>query len=126
MPALGAGDNSGVEVTAVAQFLTQALKTNGGSHEDANVAVPQDISDLPRFQQRVDRNEHTTRGHCRKKGDDRFEAFIQINRNPVTRVQSETQQPARGRLDGFDELGIIQANPFEAQGRAVGIALRGL
>ena len=96
----------------------------GATNPCAVRGITRKATKLPRVQQRVDRNEHTTRGHCRKKGDDRFEAFIQINRNRVTRVQSETQQPAGGRLDGFDELGIIQANPLEAQGRAVGIALR--
>ncbi len=92
------------------------------SDENPNVAVAQDIGHLFGLQQRIDRYEHAAGQRGTEQSSDGFQAFRQINGDPLGSIQVERQQAAGRSLNQTGESGVIQAglpvNDCDGGGRA--------
>jgi aminopeptidase N len=86
--------------------LTQQREALGGRDEDAHVAVAEDVRDLLRLQQRVDRDERTA-GHRRAEHrDHRLDALVQVDRHPLPAPQPVPLQRPAERGDLAPELRV--------------------
>jgi hypothetical protein len=117
-------DHHRPQVGAVRQHVDQAGEPRPGRHQDAHVAVLQDIGDLPRFQDRVQGHENAAGGRRAEQRDDRLEALLHVHADTLAAMQGVLEQAAGGRLDRPGQRSIGHAAAFVAQRGGVAPATR--
>lgn len=103
----------------------QAVGPSRAGDEDDWAAIVENMLDLRRFEEWVDRYKYATRLRCCKHRDHGFELLGEVHCNAVVWLQPERGQPAGRLINQFGQLRVAQRCIAMQQGSRVGCALGG-
>ena len=99
------------------QLVAKQLQPLRRRDQDADAAVAEDVADLMRAQQRVDRNEDAAGGRGAEERDDRLDPLVEVDGHPLAALEPELAQPGAEREQPVGKLGVGQRGVLEGQRR---------
>jgi hypothetical protein len=100
--------------------MVEQLQALRRRDEHADLAVGQDVGDLPALQQRIDRDEHAAGRRGGEHRDHVLDALLQVHRDAVAPPQPEPVQPGGCRGHVAPELGVGHGRLAVGQRGAIG------
>jgi len=117
------GDVSVLNVLGAGQFVGEEGQTLSSCHQDADVAVDEDVRNLMRSQQRIHGNEDTT---CSRGSEDRGDCLnplVEEDSHSVPSNKAEVDQARSHRLDLTPQLRVVESRRFQRQGRSASLPI---
>ncbi len=96
------------QVFAVGENRFEQREALHGSHQNANVAIPEYVGDLLRLEERIDRNEDRAGSRGAEYRLDRLEPLFEKDGDARGALQAEMQICARNPVDCLGEPAISQ------------------
>ncbi len=85
-------------------------------HDDAHIAVTEDVRDLPRAQQGIDRDEDAVGGRGAEHGDNRLDPLVEPDRDAVATPEPDSGQAGGERLRGAPQFCVRDRRVLERHG----------
>ena len=89
--------------------MRQEREARGGRDEDTNAAVVEDVCDLLRLQERVDRDEHAAGSRDAEDRLDRLQSLLDEDGDAVVLRDTELRQADGEPCDGVPELAVASS-----------------
>ena len=117
-----AGHDDMSQIRACADHFRDRMQPLAARDEHPHVAVAQDVSDLLRLEQRIDRNEHGARDRGAERGGDGLDALVEIEGDALRAADAERKQSRRALVDRRREPGIRQRDTLLRQRGRIAVA----
>ena len=95
-------------VRALRELVGDERQALGRRHQNAHIAVAQDVADLLRLQQRIERHEHAPRGGRAERGDHGLEPLFEVDRNALAAREAEFAQTGSERAYARRQLAVVE------------------